>query len=276
MSLREQCHAVRLAFFLAAVLAIAAPPASAQTPLAGLCLSPDVTTTLGSIIVADEDVVCDDLAGGVSLALTGLPAAADLASYHLDPDGAQLLVFDTTVVLPGNLTATPRDVVRWEGSSYSLLFKGAGAGIPDGTHIDAVTRSGDTLTLSFDVEVTLGGTTYADEDLARYDGSDFVSFFDGSEAGLDPALDLDAAEVLANERLLLSLDGSGIVAGLSFDDEDVLEVGRDGANWQMAYDGSAEHAEWAAADLDVIALLVLVPSGLPFADGFESGDLLAW
>jgi hypothetical protein len=247
---------------------------SALTPLTGLHVSTDITTTLGSLTVGDQDLAYDDLAGGVSPALTGLPAAADLASYHRDADGTQLLVFDTTVVLPGNITATPRDVVRWNGSSYSLLFVGAVAGVPGGAAIDVVTRSGADLVLSLDVDAALGGGTYADEDLVRYDGASFTSFFDASGAGLDPALDVDAADVLSNGRLLLSLDGSGTVAGLSFDDEDALEVGLDGAGWQMAYDGSARHPEWAAADLDVLG--VAGPSRMPFADGFESGSLSKW
>jgi len=275
MRLGERYLAALLSLSLGAVMAIPSPPASAQTPLAGLYLSPDITTTLHGSTVADEDVVHDDLAGDATPALTGLPPAADLASYHRE-EGAELLVFDTTVALPGGLTATPHDVVRWDGSHYSLLLDGAAAGIPRGAAIDVVTRSGGDLVLSLDVDATLGSETYADEDLVRFDGSLFTGFFDGSATGLDPALDLDAADLLPSGRLLLSLDGSGNVSGLSFDDEDVLEVGVDGARWQMAYDGSAQHPEWAAADLDVIALEWESTSGMPFGDGFESGDLLEW
>jgi hypothetical protein len=253
-------------------------PALAQTPLAGLALSPDITVAVGSLTVADEDVVQDDLAGNLSSGLSGLPAAAELAAYHRDAAGARLLVFDTTVVLPGNVTATPRDVVRLDGATYSILLAGAAAGIPDGVAIDAVTRATDgALVLSLDGDATLGGTAYADEDLVRYSGDSFSSFFDGSLAGLDSALDVDAADVLPNGRLLLSLDGSGTVGvgAVDFDDEDVLEVGQDGAKWQMAYDGSKRHPELAAADVHTVQALFVTP-GLPFSDGFEAGHTGNW
>jgi len=82
---------------------------------------------------------------------------------------------------------------------------------------------------------------------------------------------------MPNGRLLLSLDTSSSLLGgtLPFDDEDVLEVGQDGSNWHLAYDGSAQHAELAAADVDAVQYLAVVP-GLPFGDGFEGGHAGKW
>src|SRR4051812_15529438 len=99
-----------LLLLLVAALLVVARHAGAQTAIPALQLSPDVTTTIGPLTAADEDVLQDDLAGHVSAGLNGLSAAADLVSYHRDADGARLLVFDTTVALPGGITATPKDV----------------------------------------------------------------------------------------------------------------------------------------------------------------------
>jgi len=250
-----------------AVALVPSPPAAALTPVAALGVSADTAVTLGGSTAGDEDLLRDDLAGGVSLALGGLPAPADLAAYHLDFDGAHLLVFDVTVGLPGAVTATPRDVVRWNGSAYTILLAGAAAGIPNGAAIDALSRGGAGLVLSFDIDTAIGGVDFADEDLVRYQAGAFTMLFDGSGNGIDPALDVDALDVLPNGRLLLSLDGSGSIAGLAFDDEDVLEVGADGAGWQLAYDGSSRHAGWAGADLDALAALAVEL----FRDGFETG-----
>lgn len=267
---RRSLLLVSTAAFLAGV------PLLAQTAIPALVLSPDITTGIGALTTADEDTLQDDLTAHVSAGVGGLPAAADLVSYHRDASGARLLVFDTTVALPGGITATPRDVVRLDGATDSLLLAGAAAGIPDGVAIDAVTRALDgNLVLSFDVDVTLGGTTYADEDLVEWSGSSFNTFFVPSTAGIDPALDLDAADVMPNGRLLLSFDGSGSVNGIAFDDEDVLEVGQDGSNWHLAYDGNAHHPELEAADVDVVQYLAAVPA-LPFSDGFEGGNAGKW
>ena len=106
------------------------------------------------------------------------------------------------------------------------------------------------LLLSFDVTVTVGGITATDEDLVRVHGGVFSLFFDGSAAGIDPGLDLDAAYILAsNGHLLLAFDGSGTLGGVSFTSEDVLEFTPTSTGWALAYDGLAEHSGWVGADL---------------------------
>jgi hypothetical protein len=152
--------------------------------------------------------------------------------YHLLPDGRQLLSFDTTVKLSASLTAGPGDVVRFNGTSYALVFNAAANGVPRGANVDAVAMDGSDLLLSFDVTVSLpGGVTARPADLVRFAGGVFTIYFDGAAAGLAPGLDLDAADVLPNGRLLVSFDGSGVIGGVGFDDEDVLEHDRVSGTW---------------------------------------------
>jgi len=153
----------------------------------------------------------------------------------------------------GGETCFPFDVIRWDGSVYSKLFDGAAHGVPAGVEIDALAVDGTDLLLSFDVGVTLAGTYFADEDLVRWDGASFSSFFDGSAAGLDPALDLDGAHRLANGHLLLSFDGSGLVDGVAFTDEDALEYDPGSGGWELAFDGSSADPSWVEADLDAVS-----------------------
>src|SRR5262249_50067359 len=113
-----------------------------------------------------------------------------------------------------------------------------------------------------------------------WNGSVFSMFFHPTTADplspdFNPSIDVDAADVMPNGRLLLSFDTSGTINGIAFDDEDVLEVGQDGSNWHMAYKGSAQHAELAAADVDPVQYLATVP-GLPFSDGYEGGNAGKW
>jgi hypothetical protein len=232
---------------LAAVL-----PVRAATPLERIRYSPDVTVMLGATTVDDDGVASDDLLGGVVTVSVGtIPPGAALDGYHLLPNGHQLLSFDTTVALPGGITVRPADVVRFDGTAYTLEFDAAVRGVPPGVDVDAVgAAENGVLLLSFDVGVTLSGVTFDDEDVARFDGASFTSFFDGSAAGIDPALDLDALDYLCDAHLLLSFDGTGVVGGVSFEDEDLLEY--DPATvqgWEIAYDGSAGHAGWVPADL---------------------------
>ena len=231
-------------------------PPKAATPLkAGLSLSPDITAGLGAETVHDENVAADDLAGAVTLVgLGNLPEEADLDGYHRLPSGDQLFSLDTTAELPGGLTAAPGDVVRFDGTTYTLEVDGIAAGLPPNAIVDAVSiiEAGDLL-LSFDITVSVDGITVDDEDLVRFDGVTFSLFLDGSAAGVAGALDLDAVHHLdPNGHLLLSFDGSGTLGGVDFDDEDVLEYDPVGGTWEMAYDGSAQHSGWPQGDLDAV------------------------
>ena len=246
------------------------PTSQAATSLQSVSVSPDVTVELSATTFDHEDVAVDNLLGVVVPASLGsLPANADVTAYHLLGNGDQLFSLDTTVTLPGPLTAEPADVVRYDGVSYTLEFDGSAEGVPNGVITDAVgvAGSGDLL-LSFDTTVDLGPVTADDEDLVQFDGASFSLAFDGSSAGVPEALDLDGADDLGNGNLGLSFDGSGTLGGVDFDDEDVLEHDLGMGTWEMAYDGSMEHAGLdGGPDLNAIALpepngLLLLVSGI--------------
>lgn len=246
-----------LAWAIAAHVFLASGLALALTPIDRADLSADITQVLDGQTVTDEDVAADDLASGfITLASLGvLPTNADVSAYHLLANGDHLLAFDITVSLGGSLVATPADVVRWNGASYALEFDGSAAGVPAGARVDAVTleSSGD-LVLSFDTTVLLSGAVFADEDLVQFDGAVFTSYFDGSAAGIGSHLDVDGAHIFPGTgQLALSFDTSGTLGGVSFDDEDVLEVDPAGATWEMAWDASVERTEWnPGADADAV------------------------
>jgi hypothetical protein len=259
-------NARRLASGAAAATAFLWPivAALAATPLSEIRVSPDTTVTLGGLTVDDENVARDDLAGTVTkLVIGSIPAETDLDAYNVRPDGVQLLSFDTTVVLPGGITARPGDVVRYDGAGYAIEFNAAAAGIGPGVNLDAVAVYGSSLLLSFDTAFDIGGLHVEPADLVLFDGATFTSFFSASPAGIAPGLNLDAADYLpCNGHLLLSFDGSGTIGGVAFDDEDVLEFDR-ASTWEMAYDGSAHDPHWGPADLDAVHAVVNLGAGTP-------------
>jgi hypothetical protein len=240
----------------------------AATPLSEVRVSSDTTVTLSGTTVNDENVARDNLGGSVTLAGIGsIPAEADLDAYNVRPDGVQLLSFDTTVVLPGGITARPGDVVRYNGAGYAIEFNAAAVGIPAGVNLDAVAVYGSSLLLSFDIAFDVGALHIEPADLVVFDGSTFSTFFSGSVAGIAPGLNVDAADYLpCNGHILLSFDGSGTIGGVAFDDEDVLEFDRS-STWEMAYDGSAHDPNWGPANLDAVHAVVNLGSGAPAVFG---------
>ncbi len=253
-----------------ALLALAGP-LLASVSLDSARISPDITVSLAGQLVSDENVGDDGLGGTVSLVSIGsIPPNASLSAYHLLESGDQLFALDTAAKLGGSFDAGPQDVVRYDGADYSLEFAGAGFGIPAGARIDALSVNGNgDLLLSFDISLSLDGHLIVDEDLVAFDGANFSLFFDGSIAGINPALDLDAAHFLAtNNVLILSFDGSGVASATPFSDEDLLQYDLTTPAWAMAYEGSVQHPGWVAADLD--AAYVTLVGELLFMDGFET------
>jgi hypothetical protein len=209
-------------------------------------------------VTTDENVAVDNLVGLVALEPLGaLPAAADVSGFELLWNGDRLLCFDTTVELPGPVVAEPGDVVRYDGSVFSTELDASANGVPAGVACDAIALGGgSSLLLSFDVTAALpGGVVAEDEDLVLLSApGTWIPFFDGSAEGVPAELDVDGAYLFASGNLALSFDGSGELGGVAFDDEDVLEYDPGGPTWSLAYDGSAQDPDWAAADADAIAL----------------------
>ncbi len=245
----------------------------AATLVSSVSASPDVTVELSSATFDDEDVAVDNLLGiVVPTSLGTLPANADVTAYHLLGSGDQLFSLGTTVTLSGPLTVEPGDVVRYDGSTYSVEFDASANSIPSGVITDAVSRdSGGDLLISFDTTVDLGSFTADDEDLVACQGlgagvcTSFGStpVFDGSTVDATLAtLDLDGAHDLGNGSLALSFDGSGTLGSVTFDDEDILYYDPVGSpTWDMVYDGSAEHPELDGGP-DLNALALPEPNGL--------------
>ena len=230
-------------------------------------VSPDITIDVGSEVIADEDVLSE----GMAVLLGNLPGNADLTAFHRLENGDALFALDTTVLLPGNQLSRPGDVIRHDGTDYTLEFDGQTNGVLAGAGIDAITLGiADKLILSFDVTTELDGFVIADEDLVQFDGSSFTPAFDASSHGIDGSLDLDAAHFdPANGRLLVSFNTAGSVSGVPFADEDLVMFDQLASSWTLAFDGSAADPAWLAADLDA-AFAVLMGGDVIFFGGFES------
>jgi hypothetical protein len=247
---------------------LAVAGARATTPLLDVRVSTDTTATLDGTTVNDEDVEKDDLAGTVTIVSIGaIPPETDLDAYNVRPNGDQLLSFDTTVTLPGGVVARPADVVRYDGTTYTIEFLAKANGIPDGVNVDAVAVYGSLLLLSFDSAFDVGGLHVEPADLVLFDGTGFSTFFSGASAGVPAGLNVDAADYLACDgHLLLSFDESGTIGGVAFDDEDALEYDR-ASTWEMAYDGTAHDPNWGPVNLDAIHATVNLGSGTPVTFG---------
>ncbi len=254
--------------------ALLAPWSSVDAQVISLATSSDITTERAAVAVNDHDVVVDDLNGGIApLPLGPIPSSADVTAFHRSGD-TDFVAFDVTVDLGNGSVARQGDAVAIDDGMFSLAFIADVAGVPAGARVDAYGIGGGGALLSFDTTVDLGGLIAADEDLVAYDTVSFTMVFDGSAEGIAAGLDLDAAHQLPGTLLALSFDGTGIVDGIHFDDEDVLIFDTESGIWLRLYDGSAADPGWTRADLDALFVTGTLPT--VFLDGFESGTASAW
>lgn len=232
--------------------------------------SSDTGTLLDDVFVRQNSLVRDYGSGPLSASEPlALPAGTDLVGWDHKASGEQLFSVDVSVVLE-SVMIRRSDIGQLNGGIYSVVFDGAGSGLPAGATIDAVTFDGTDLLISFDIDVDLGGFTAADEDLVRFDGTDFSLELDLSEKGVPGQADLEAAHRQSDGTYLLSFSIHGSAGGAFFADEDVLGFDPTGDVWTLVYDGSEARSGWEGAAIDALS----VAGDDLFKDGFESAQLL--
>ena len=154
----------------------------------------------------------------------------------------------------GALAARDEDILEFNGTSFAMLFDGTDVGV-GGLDLDAFNVvDADTILMSFRSSATIGSLgTVADSDIVQFDATSlgtntagsFSMYFDGLDVGLDTnGEDIDAIELLADGRLLVSTVGNISVPSVSGKDEDLLAFtptslgDNTSGSWVMYFDGS--------------------------------------
>lgn len=216
------------------------------------------------------------VAGDYVLRLTasdGVLSSVDDVTVHVVPriSNEQVLYFSlfSSATLPGGLTVSDEDIVRYDGTTLSLWFDGSDVGLAS-KRIDGFTIVNDSeVLLSIDTTVTLPGVvgTVDDSDIVRFVASSigtatagsFSMYFDGSDVDLTlSGEDIDGFEVLPDGSLLVTTTGAVSVSGISAQDEDILRFipltlgAETSGSWQWYFDGS--DLGLGAEDIDAMSI----------------------
>lgn len=247
----------------AAFLALLAGEVHGATVVPKIRYAPDVTTVLSGTTVSPAAPAEDSLAGTVTpISIGTIPDGARLDGCAIASNGDQLLSFDTALTL-GGTTFDRSDIVRYDGTSYTLEFSSSSHGVPDGTNLVDFDVYGSGFLLVYDTTFTAGGGTFGPRDVVLWDPSvpaSFSSFPDAAAAGIPDGVAIDGLHRLATGHLLLSFDASGTVGGIAFGPQDILEYAP--GLWDLFYDGSAKQpgGGWTGAILGPLAVPCDVPT----------------
>jgi hypothetical protein len=153
----------------------------------------------------------------------------------------------------GGVASADEDILLFNGTSWSLFFDGSDVGVSSLDAFGFSLLNPTTALFTFNAGITLGGVTYAPNDILRFDATSFGAttagtfsmYLDGSDVGLDvTAENLDSVAVLPDGRILISTTGNPSVPGVTGNDEDVLAFTPTSlgditsGTWEMYFDGS--------------------------------------
>ena len=162
---------------------------------------------------------------------------------------------------------------------------------PTATPTNTLSTSPSTnpLLASFGSNGTLGGISFADEDILRFDGVTWSLFFDGSDVGVGGS-DLFGFSLLDSDSLLLAFSSAVTVNGISATPQDILRFdatslgSTTAGTFSMYLDGSDVGLDASADSLDAVDQLadgrVLISTtgnpSVPGVSGTNDEDLLAF
>lgn len=202
-------------------------------------VSPKGSANIDGVPYADEDVVQYD-AGNCEWSsvfdgtAAGLPASANVDALAVD--GTDLyLSFLAKLNVPGLGQISDSDVVKWNGSTFSLFFDGSNYGLSVAAEdVDAIAfdTNGDLLISTSGAYTVPNLPKGQDEDLLRVDGSALEVYFDGgNNAGLG-AEDIVGADVAANGDIYLSVLDAFNLGGTKGTAADIFRCVSSGLGYQ--------------------------------------------
>ncbi|HEX6268592.1 MAG TPA: hypothetical protein VFZ43_00015 [Anaerolineales bacterium] len=238
---------------------------------------------------------------GPSPTATNTPTHTPTFTPQPPPSANTFLASFTANGSVGGISFRDEDILRFDGSSWSLFFDGSDVGVGGVDVFAFYLVDADTLLLSFDKAVTVGGLTFAPTDIAQFDATSlgdttagtFSMYFNGIDVGLDASADyIDALEVLPDGRLLISTRGNPTVPGVSgARDEDILAFvpgslgNTTSGTWSMYFDGSdvglgeTSNEDIVALDVDpngAIYLSTLGDFAVTGLSGFDEDVFVCW
>jgi hypothetical protein len=156
----------------------------------------------------------------------------------------------------GGLVVEDVDIVFFNGTSWSLFFDASDVGIStSGQDLnDFVVVNSNTLLLTFNAAVTVGGIAVDPWDVVQFNATSlgantagtFSMYLDGEDVGMDSAETMiDALDLLPDGRVLISTATNPVVPGVTAAmDEDILAFtpttlgATTSGTWAMYFDGS--------------------------------------
>lgn len=182
----------------------------------------------------------------------------DIDAVYLQPDG-KLVLSTTNDATLGGVTFTDGDLVVYDPSTDQV----AGFAFRQDTFkvkedVNAIDRrSDDTVVFSTTGPGHIGSFGFGRDDLVVYDAAPSI-LFDGGASFAAHNENIDAADVLSDGTIVLSVIGAASVPGqsgpLAFDDDDLIRFNPATGTATLFFDGDTM-ADQVGIDIDALAIV---------------------
>ena len=174
-------------------------------------------------------------------------------------------------VAVGSGSFEERDIVYYEFPDFASFLTGVDLGIPKGVNVDAFAYSGDSILFSVDIPVHIDGVDYTERDLISYDGDSFSKLLDGDAAGIPRGATIDAATVLTDGSVVISLDVLTYLGGSNIEPHDLIRCV--GSSCGLFFAGS-DYGIPEGANLDGVMVITDGDGDSIPSQGGVTGDIL--
>jgi hypothetical protein len=227
--------------------------------------TPTITNTPTNTAPAANTATPTNTSTATSTSTTGPSPTSTPTSSQ--PGNAFLVSFASNGSV-GGVTFADEDILRFDGSAWSLFFDGSDVGVSATDVFAFYLLDPDSILLAFTAAVTVGGQTYAPTDIVQFNATSlgdvtagtFSLYFHGIDVGLDASSDnIDALDILPDGRLLISTTGDPTVPVLtSLADEDILAFTpttlgpTTSGSWALYFEGSDVALGSSSEDIDAV------------------------
>ncbi|MEW6419257.1 MAG: LamG-like jellyroll fold domain-containing protein [Nitrospirota bacterium] len=216
--------------------------------------SVDVPITLGGMDFTERDLILYDGTNFSKLldgSDVGIPDGARINAATVLSDGSIIFSLDIPASM-GGLSFKANDLIKYDGSSFSLYFNGLANGIPESANIDGVwVSSAGEILFSLDIPCSLNGLEVKDKDIIKWSNGSLSKYFDGTVAGLPEGSDIDSLFTNNDLSLILSFlfeDNGGTTTDSSGNGNNGTVNGAIFTTGEGVCDSNAYQFAWSSAN----------------------------
>lgn len=231
-----------------------------------ILFSTDEDFAIGIIQPADDNLVSyftDTFYLSGLLPPGSLPKQVNVDAIGILSQNEIVISLDEDVIISSTLYAD-EDLIKFNGSTFSMWWNASGSGLPPEVNLDAVyvlSVSPQEVLFSLEEDAVLPTVgLVADEDIIkRKEGVGFSMFLDGSSIGIPPEADIDAiAKDPSTGHYIISLDSDAVIGSTLYFDADLIEY--TGAGFTLYFDSAGAGIP---AQVDINAAEIVTATNVP-------------